>query len=68
MSIIPISDGIIDLSWRNGKKYATVINPKEVKWHSYEFTPVQVEKLQLTSGCSYDEPYHECQSKRSDFC
>ena len=64
LSVIPISDGIIDLSWRNGKKYATVINPKEVKWHSYEFTPVQVEKLQLTSGCSYDQPYHECHSKR----
>ena len=56
--------GIIDQSWRSGKKFFMKIDPKALLWHDVEFDLNKYEKLQSTSNCTHQQQFYDCQALR----
>ena len=52
------------LQWKYGKEYSFFIDPKERDYNMAVLKSSQHEKLEISSGCTNDDFYWKCVSKR----
>ena len=60
------AQGVTDMNWVEGKKYALNSNPNEMMVYSIDFHPIKYQRLKGVNYCC-EESFYKCQAERYEY-